>query len=583
MCNNGMFFKVFFCCLCAFSLAWACEVSEENAIRRVHGHLLIKDLSSAVKEARQFILQYPTSVKLHMTCLEALCQKGEEVEAFQQLSTLRSMQQENLDLRVVSEWLAWGVLSKGEESPLLMTRLYSLLGAGFTQDARAIPILLKEMRGSNAFLRSLAIRLSVNYGDAPLKEELLRLLKEEKMWFVRLEVMKAVGVLKIKKAKDLLQKVVAHPRTLAEEKVAAIIALVHLYDAVSSEELHQLLGSPRAGLRHLGSEMMAHFDCRKEAVLLLPLLQDDCPDVRISAMTTLGLLQVTSLQGKPLIEYLQDNLTHLVPEVAITAGWLATVLGFEEGPLFLKKWLEQDRLPYRRLAAAAIAICGAKGSTICLEKIALEKDPYTRVNLAIGLISQRKKVSLASEVLFEALSEKDRDLWMWSEGPLFQGLSPSDVRHMEMIPRYPQVVDQLTQLKILSYLALVKHPKALDAVKDFLRRQEWGVTGAAALTLLQEGDESSLQLVQALLTDPDEKVRVQAALMLALFGKDPAAVQVLMQSYAGAHKELKIHILEALGAVGDLSSVPFLLDLLKEPFQMTRVVAASALIQCIYH
>jgi HEAT repeat protein len=116
-----------------------------------------------------------------------------------------------------------------------------------------------------------------------------------------------------------------------------------------------------------------------------------------------------------------------------------------------------------------------------------------------------------------------------------------------------------------------------------LRRQEWGITGAAALTLLQEGDESSLQLVQTLLTDPDEKVRVQAALILALFGKDPAALQVLMQSYAGAHKELKIHILEALGAVGDLSSASFLLDLLKEPFQMTRVVAASALIQCIYH
>lgn len=580
--KRNLFFSFF---LCASSVIYSLDLSEDQAVRRVHDHLLIHDVSAAVKEAKNFMLEYPDSIKLHMTCLEALCQKGEEIEAFEQFSSLRDKQKETLDLRTVSEWLAWGVLTKGEESPLLLTRLYSLLGAAFTQDARALPILLKEMRGTNAFLRSLAIKLSVNYGDAPLQNELLRLLKEEKIWFVRLEVMRAVGALKIQRAKSALQDIVMSSRTLVEEKAAAIFALVNLYETVSKPELQKLLQSNRAGLRHLASEIIAHLDYEDEADSLIALLKDDCPDVRISAMNTLGLLQIATLQGKPTLDYLQDNLSHITPEVSITAGWLATILGYEEGPRMLKKWVEQSRLEYKRLAAAAIAVCGERGMVIALEQIRKEKDLYARVNLAIGLISQRKEVSLASSVLFQACLEPERDLWMWSGGmcPLFRSLSPSDVRHIDMVPRYPQVVDQLTQLEILSYLSLVKHPQALNAVKAFLRRQEWGVTGAAALTLLQEGDEAAMLLVRELLTDPEEKIRTQAALILALLGKDPAAVQVLMQSYQGATKELKIHILEALGSIGDSSSIPFLLDLLKEPFQGVRVVAASALIQCIYH
>ncbi len=560
------------------------DVLIENSMKRVRRHLLIQDMDSAVKEAKDYIEKYPDSLELQTVYLEALCQKGEEVEAFEQFSSLWKKEQDKVDHRLVSEWLAWGVLSKGEESALPMVRLYSLLGAAFTQDARALPILLKELRGTNAFLRSLAVKLSLNYGDEPLQRELLRLLKEETVWFVRLEVIRAVGVLRIKQAKKTVQDIVANPRTLAEEKASAILALVNMYDKVSKEELSQLLSSNRAGLRHLGSELIAHFNCNEEAFRLIPLLQDDSPDVRISAMSALGLLRISSLEGRSTLSYIQKNLDSSSPSIAITAGWLATVLGCEEGKCTLKKWVEQDIVGPKRLAAAAIRAAGLLGFSLASEILQKEEDLYTKVNLAMGLIEQRKDVALASDVLFAAFSSSDESLWMWDqeECPLFRSLAPSTVGYIEQIPRYPQVVDQLTRLEILSYLSIIKHPKALEAVKGFLRNQDWGVTGVAAATLLQEGGDDALQLIEQLLIDPEEKIRIQAALILAMLGNDPKSTKVLMESYGKADRDMKIHILEALGHIKDPSVVPFLLDVLKEPFQSVRVVAASALIHYLY-
>jgi HEAT repeat protein len=314
------------------------------------------------------------------------------------------------------------------------------------------------------------------------------------------------------------------------------------------------------------------------------LLSDDSPDVRISAMTTLGLLRIDTLEEKPTLSYIRKNLESNNSSIAITAGWLGVVLGYEEGRLILKKWIEQDLPEPKRLAAAAIAATGVLGSQLALEQLQKEKDLYAKVNLAIGLIGLRKEVSLAAEVLFEAISRTGQPLWMWNEekGSLFRSLAPSTVGYIEQIPRYPQVVDQLTRLEILSYLSIIKHPKALEAVKGFLRHQDWGVTGAAASTLLEEGGEDALQLVEQLLTDPEEKVRIQAALILAMLGNDPKSTKVLMQSYTKADRDMKIHILEALGHIKDPVIAPFLLEVLKEPFQSIRVVAASALIQYLY-
>ncbi len=569
-----------------FGVAGACaDVQEEEFKKRIYAHLLISDRNSAVEEAQAALKEFPESKALQLAYIRALSEKGDETEAMEQwVETTIKFQEEKLDRRML-EVLAWGVLNKGESSAQLNIRLNSMLGAAFTRDAKAIPMLVGQLRASNAMLRSIAIKLSTSYADAPLKDEIARLLKEEKVWYVRLDAIQAVGMLRMHELKGDLKEIIGNPRTLAEEKASAIVALVSMYDSIDREELLGLVKSDRAGLRQLAAEVIIHLNLKNELDLLLPLLRDASPDVRVSALNALALMRVKKIASVPVPELIEDNLNDTAPEVAITAAYVLLLSNEKEGSCHLSKWLKSENPEWRRLSSAALGVSGKYGLKLALKEIKETQDPYVKVNLAMGLIGQRIQVKMACDTIHKVFTGESHTLWMWDShsNPLFRSLSPSRVKHIDHIPHYPAVVDQLVRLDLLSTLSIVRYPKAQAAVKEFLQTRTWGVTGAAAATLLQEGDEEGLAAVRELLADSDEKIRVQAALILAIVGSDPSAVKVLQDAYPGVDREMKVHILEALARIGDPSSIPFLVDILKEPFQVLRVVAASALIQCLYH
>ena len=60
-------------------------------------------------------------------------------------------------------------------------------------------------------------------------------------------------------------------------------------------------------------------------------------------------------------------------------------------------------------------------------------------------------------------------------------------------------------------------------------------------------------------------------------------VSSVQEAYKKVDRDMKVNILGALGHIGDKQSIPFLIDLLEEPHQILKIVAASALIQCVYH
>lgn len=565
-----------FLCIPLFLAAW----SEDEAKKRIYNHLLIRDPLTAVKEGREALALFPESQPVRFALLDALCQCGEEIEALQLWQQAAS--EEKMDRRIL-EMLAWGVLNKREKSSLLNMQLYTLLGAAFTHDARVIPLLLEQMQGSNALLRSLAVKLSSQYRDAPLKNCIARMLKEEKVWYVRLEVIQAVGALRMVHLKNVLKEIIAHPKTLAEEKGVAMQSLVMMYDVLEREEVVQLTRSNRAGLRQLACEAIAYLNASEHLDLLLPLLDDASPDVRLSALTTLALLRVRNVGAITVADWLEKRGMDNVPEVAITAAYLLLLQDHPYGDQWMRTWLTSEQPKYRRMASAALAASGAYGVKLSLFALKESPDLYVRANAALALLGQRVHVNAASEALYTLLSEEKQTLWMWDNdgNPLFRSLSPSRVKHIEQIPHYPVVIDQLVRLDILSTLSLVRYAKAQKAVKEFLQNREWGVTGAAAATLLQEGDEEALEAVHALLDDPEEKIRLQAALIMTLVGNDLTAAKVLKAAYPHVNREMKLHILEAIAHVRDPEAIPFLMSVLSEPFQLLRTVAASALIQCL--
>lgn len=554
-------------------------------MRRVYDHLLIENSLEAIKEAKSALHSFPESQKVYCSLMDALSARGEEVDAWQCFQKMGLRFPELKTNRHLLETMAWGVLSKAGEAASLSIQMNALIGVTLTRDVRAIPFLLKSLKNSNASLRSIGVRLCASYPDHPLKEELIRMLSEEKVWYVRLDVINVVGQLKITSCAPLLSDILCDPKASAEEKAAAMTALVHIYETLSIKDLKTLTQSNRAALRELSTALIMHLDDKAHAELLIPLLKDTSPDVRACALSALGFLRISEVLGKPLAVWVTPLLQDLHPCVAITAAWNLLLLGDLKGEEVLQKWLHQEHEEIRRLASSALAASGPYGTALSWKELKKTDDPYVKVNLSLGLIGQRSHLQECSQILGDVLSSKKETLWMWDQmsHPLFRSLSPSLVTHVEHIPDYPTLVDQMTQMELISTLSIVKFPKAQALMRDFLKQKAAIITGQAALVLLQEGTEEDLSLVSSLLQDPDEKVRIQAALILGIFGGDPKVVAVLQEAYPLASRELKVHILEALSHIGSLESVPFLLETFKEPFQLLRVAGASALIQCLYH
>ena len=96
-------------------------------------------------------------------------------------------------------------------------------------------------------------------------------------------------------------------------------------------------------------------------------------------------------------------------------------------------------------------------------------------------------------------------------------LFSSKLRYFDDLNNSPETVDQMTRLDILNILAVMKFARAQQAIKSFLQQKNWGITAMASATLLTEGDEAALELVQKLMTDPEMHVRIQSALILSLW------------------------------------------------------------------
>ncbi len=551
-------------------------LSEDEGIRRVQAHLLIEDTPSALAEAHGLAAEYPDSLPINKILIEALSAAGFEEEALDLWNKLTLTNPDLLYDRHLLEELSWGVLKKGIQSSQYGVRLASTIGAFLTRDVRAVPILLKMMRDSNAVIRSVAVQMSTSYRDAPLKDEMVRLMREERVWIVRLEVIKAAGALKMKELAPALKVLVQSEKTTLEERQIAIEALLEIYDEISLEEFKTLAHSNRAGLRHLACSVAAHFQMEEAKEEVLRLIQDTNPAVRIAALDAFGL--VYRDKETDLSSVLKDT----DPGVAITACWAAFLVDPALGEKSMAQWLCDSLPENRRLAASALAALGSRGTDLAVKTLKESQDPYVKANLALGLLGQRIEVQTCSDFLYDFLEREKRMVMIDKKpNPLFNAIAPSQVRHNDQIPNNPEAQDQMTRLNLVSLLALVDDPRALPALKTFLQRKNWGVSGVAAATLLHEGDETALEMVKQLVEDSDPNVRLQACLVLALFGKDVTVLNQLQGAYAVSDHEKKLHILEALGKIGNAHSYSFLTGVLREPFPILRVAAAAALIQSV--
>jgi len=545
-------------------------------LREIQALELVGDRPAAIERAYAALECEPESKELHQALICALAAGGKEVEAAAAYQRYVEAFPDDAAPEL-AERVAWGVIERSARSTPLISQLAGTVGAVMAGGMPAVNVALATLSSPNSLIRAAGAEMCGQMGDAALCDRLLELLKEERVTAVRVAVIRTLGQLHVGEAREELKRVVAAPLTPLEERVAAIGAVVEMTEEVEEVELERLLTHTRAGMRQLGCQLIAELDLDDKAFLLEPLLGDTRADVRAAALKTFGLLRTPGVVGK--IGPLLDDPD---PLVSITAAWLLTLHQPEEGMHRLSRWLLCEHVEWQRRAAAAVAATGKYGAPLAAQWLEAHPDNFVRANLALGLIGQQQSVERARDLLFD-LFEKEKGRWMWEGegGELFSPLVPSRVRYKGVIPNYPEAVNQSTRIELVSVLAAAGHPRAGQVVRDLLLSAQWGITGMASVTLLQEGDELAIDLVRGLLHDEDPKVRVQAALALAIWGRDPTAVDVLVDAYPTSDRETKLVILEGIGRVGSARSLPFLVEEMNAPFELPRLFAASAVIQTI--
>lgn len=558
------------------------QTSEETALRRVRSHIIINDGVTASHVAWQALQENPRSKPLWISYIKALSKAGEEttlLETFHQFVVLFPEEKANKE---VLEEVSWCVIEKSFLSSSPIIRLMATLGAFFSQDARGIVLMRHALHDENSLIRGAVLKLSSHLKDNSLQDEVMRILLTDHVWKVRIEAIRAAGAMRMNNAKPRLLELIADETIHDSEKAAAIKSVILMADDVEVSQLKQLVASDRAGLRALACELVAHYDQKENAHLLIPLTKDYHAAVRAAALQTLGLLRITEVQGVAIGDIAEQACQDADAQVAMTGAWLLALNDKARGQYYLKAFLVHPDRDMRHLASGAVAALGKYGQPLMQQEFRTTKDPYVKMNLAIGMIGQHSDIQGACNCLFFTLNTQ-KEHWDWKEEGVFRYIAPSQLKHDEEIPNHPEAVNQLTRLEVLEILAILHYPQAQQAIKDFLKERRWGVTGMASALLLTEGDESAVDLVRGLLDDPDKEVRMQAALILAVWGREEDVLKRLQDAFSTADRDLKGQILEGIGRVGSASSLPFLADRLQDPFPTLRIIAAAATLECLYH
>jgi HEAT repeat protein len=549
--------------------------------RRIYALITVKDYRQACSEGAKLIEDYPDSLSAWQAYMKALSKAGEERTLLKTFQKFRSLFPEDCAGREIIEAISWGIIENGCSSSSPIIRLAATIGAFMGQDVKSIALLKKALQDPNPQIRAAAVKLTSNMRDASLQEEMVRLLSSERHSAVRVEVIKAIGKMKIKSSENQLVAILSSGNSRDEEKAAAIESLVNLMEKANRRDIQRMTHSERAGLRELGSRVVSHtFDC-SNLDLIIPLLKDHCSDVRCAAVQTIGLLKVDKCNEKSIVDHLDPLLRDPDPYTAISAAWAMILYESNRGIEMMQRWLVHPNKLYSHFAAGALARTGKYGISWMREPLIENPDPFVKVNIALGLIGQRQETNLASNSIFQFMETSDR-IMMAHRGN-FNYITKSQVSFNSLIPGQPELVDQTTRLELLNVLAILENPQAHKAVRNFLNKRTWGISGLAAALLLTEGEDQSIEIVEELLSDSNSKIRIQAALILSLWGRGENAIAILQDSYASADREMKERILESIGQIGSDSSIPFLLDALAEPSQILRIIAAASILKCLYH
>lgn len=562
--------------ICLASIVW--NPLRADLQREVRAMMILGDERLARGRLEENPAELERNRELTELYLELLAHMGDEKKLLRAWESYENRFPDATKERFLIETIAWGLITKGTQSDSPQTRAMSLLAAQLSNDSRGVLLLQKALRQEDHLVKTLAVEFASSLRDDLLKEELSGLLLRERFLPTKVAAIKALGLMKAKEVEPTLEKILTDQRASPELRVAALEAIVQLYEKCDCEKVRLMSLSDRAGLRQLACQLIPHCQEPVEESTLERLLNDGNAEVRLHAYQAIALYG--DREGyRP---FFQSRSKEQHPRALISAAFALLLSDEKSGGESLERTLFSTRRDLRVLASGALASTGKRGILWMLKHYQTHKDPLVRLNLSMGLIGQREHSQEAAMELLRSLDALKSRL-MWKEEGFLKYLDISDVAFKSEIPHFPEAMDQTVRLEVLNQVAKLNPNEAADAIKSYLRYRSWGVSGVAAMLLVSEGDQETVEIVRGLLNDEDDTIKIQAALVLGHWVKDATVVGMLQSRYLQANRQIKERILESLARIGSPESIPFLVGCLAESSQNLRIIAAAALIQCINH
>lgn len=547
---------------------------EEDILAKSRAYLALQDPKEALKLLQEQGTQAAHSPSFWKQYIRTLAQAGRSQEATELL--FQYQQDEQVFDWDLAEQVAWGQVQEATHSSQLPCRLQALLAAHFSRKIEGVRLLLEGMRSSNILVRTLAIHLAAELQDRCLVEEVALLFRKEKNTKVRRELIRAIGKMKIVSLQPILESYIGREELADADRDIAVEAYISFLERPSHAELERFALSPRVGHRLLYCRLIVMLGLCEGSATLQLLAEDPHPSVRMHAFQALGILR---LGGGEALSLVKRGIDDSHPLVAASAAYVLCIEKEPRGKEKLAELLQHAQPKVRWFTSFLVSAMGLEGEMLALRGAEESVDPYVRLNLSVALFSLRSQTGIgekkAALLLHKALAEK-QGRWKEETFGFFSGI----VRERDAGEEV-EAKDLLLELQLCSLLYQMDPLGAKRLLEQFLHQHAWGISGMATAVLLTEGEMAEISMVEDLLKSHDKEVQLQAAIVLAIWGKHESSLAYLKSAYKDASFSHKIRILEGMVQIGSFETLPFFFEVLQSSSETLRTLGAVGLIHTL--
>ena len=573
------------CFICSHLSAEEFDPIHERIFReKISYNLLIRNDAEAINQSNEAIRLFPYSKNLRKLYLESLSSMGAEkklLRAWQQFS--RDFPDDKYEDGVL-EVVAKGVLHNAELSEMYSSKHYRYSVADAFTDSSSVESLKEGFQDSNFVVREMALNAALAHGDETLCDDILEMLKTEKVASVKRKGIEVLLRIKGADAKHLLEDMLNDKNLSYLDRISFLLTLLDGKDKISRDELEKLTQSEQMIERLIACYVYSYFSHKKDLDLLKPLLKDPIHDVRLQAITSLGHLRTSEIDGEKIKDILQPLIQEGTTETALLSSWACQMANDPLEDHRLRDFLYHSNPKIRLQAASLIGYSLPYTEGIAEEFFETHTDPFVRLNLSVSMLAQRKRIKDASNQVFEFLQAHESAQFKSSFPYPMETIWPSSLLEDQekMAGGMPSALQsEIVEFCLLNLLAILEDPRAQGLISNFLDTHHSNVALASIAQFLRAESAHVLDLICSFFDHPDMNKRVQAAALVALLKKEEKALEVLYEAYPKSDRKIKEMIILIVGQIGSKESIPFLMDAVYEPSQTLRVIASSSLMKCL--